>query len=365
MSTSTYSRKKRKTSLIILDDSDLDHKDSDSDQDQSPYNHTSHLSQPDDNNDDYLYPYRPTIAASTVLSKPPKEQPSVSSRMIEEEEEEQDNEERSQVQTPQPSSAPSVVIETSSISATEASSTPFNHPAPDEGADMDRDMDKDRDPFVQFYCCYLLASTVPRYKTHGYVGSTPDPIKRLRQHNGDLTQGAKKTTRKRPWKMALLVHGFPTKVAALQFEWAWQYPERSRQFDKSTLSAIALASASVPIPVSASHNVGVASPAKSGRTRRPPRPPTLVAEKVRVVHTMMTRPSWVRWPLTVYIMDPILLQQWSNLEQERDNLFRSARCHRREIPMKTGTLEELADLFSTRGFQYGKSRVSDGDVETY
>ncbi|KAG0325667.1 hypothetical protein BGZ99_000315 [Dissophora globulifera] len=59
--------------------------------------------------------------------------------------------------------------------------------------------DKETDPLERFYCCYLLASTVPRYKNHGYVGSTPDPIKRLRQHNGDLTQGAKKTSKKRPW----------------------------------------------------------------------------------------------------------------------------------------------------------------------
>ncbi|KAF9273931.1 Slx4p interacting protein [Mortierella alpina] len=57
----------------------------------------------------------------------------------------------------------------------------------------------ERDPLIPFYCCYLLASTVARYKTHAYVGSTPDPVKRLRQHNGDLTQGAKKTSKKRPW----------------------------------------------------------------------------------------------------------------------------------------------------------------------
>lgn len=67
------------------------------------------------------------------------------------------------------------------------------------GKPLEQSQQGDRDPLVPFYCCYLLASTVPRYKTHAYVGSTPDPGKRLRQHNGDLTQGAKKTSKKRPW----------------------------------------------------------------------------------------------------------------------------------------------------------------------
>lgn len=49
------------------------------------------------------------------------------------------------------------------------------------------------------YFCYLLTSCDPKYKNHTYVGFTVNPKRRIRQHNGELTNGAKRTTRKRPW----------------------------------------------------------------------------------------------------------------------------------------------------------------------
>ena len=54
-----------------------------------------------------------------------------------------------------------------------------------------------------------------------YAGVSPDPIKRLRKHNGEICGGAKYTLSKGPgWTHVCLVHGFQTKIQALQFEWA-------------------------------------------------------------------------------------------------------------------------------------------------
>lgn len=84
------------------------------------------------------------------------------------------------------------------------------------------------DTHLAFIGCYLLASEAPGNAQRSYIGFTVDPARRLRQHNGELRGGARRTRLARPWRMLLHVSGFPSKARALAFEWAFQHPRRSR-----------------------------------------------------------------------------------------------------------------------------------------
>ncbi|KAL7684698.1 putative GIY-YIG endonuclease, Zinc finger, RING-type, Zinc finger, RING/FYVE/PHD-type, FANCL [Plasmopara halstedii] len=80
-----------------------------------------------------------------------------------------------------------------------------------------------------FFSCYLLTpAQPPRRLRCTYIGFTVSPTRRIRQHNGELVNGAKRTRKFRPWEMVAVVHGFPSKFRALQFEWIWQHPHASK-----------------------------------------------------------------------------------------------------------------------------------------
>ncbi|CAG8519969.1 11504_t:CDS:2 [Acaulospora morrowiae] len=117
---------------------------------------------------------------------------------------------------------------------------------------------------------YLLRSANPKYVNYAYVGTTPNPQKRLRMHNGELAAGAKKTESKRPWEYVLFVYGFPSKIAAYQFEWAWQNPHKTRHIDSL--------------------------PYQKNDYR--------VTTKLQVLNDLLNSKSYCRWPLHLHIMIP-------------------------------------------------------------
>ena len=75
--------------------------------------------------------------------------------------------------------------------------------------------------------CYILKSD---NKT--YVGATIDPDRRLRQHNGELSGGAK-ATRGRVWTRHCLIGIFDNEHDALSFEWHLKY--NSKKFKGSAI----------------------------------------------------------------------------------------------------------------------------------
>jgi putative endonuclease len=69
--------------------------------------------------------------------------------------------------------------------------------------------------------CYLLRCTTEG-SSKTYVGATLDVDRRLAQHNGKQSGGARATAGLE-WERVCYVEGFPHQRAALQFEWKWKY----------------------------------------------------------------------------------------------------------------------------------------------
>ncbi|PWY79629.1 structure-specific endonuclease subunit slx1 [Aspergillus heteromorphus CBS 117.55] len=169
-------------------------------------------------------------------------------------------------------------------------------------------------PIPAFYCCYLLRSTKKHISL--YIGSTPHPARRLAQHNGDSKGGARKTAKddRRPWEMVLLVEGFTSRVAALQFEWAWQNPKLSwqhpvnrRDLELDTTCDNARA---------AQNNPKAPTTKRRGRGSR-----RSLKYHLEDLHVFLRSPYFSKWPLKLRFFNADVYQLWTSWCDRVDGLL--------------------------------------------
>ncbi|KAK4656745.1 Slx4p interacting protein [Podospora pseudocomata] len=144
-------------------------------------------------------------------------------------------------------------------------------------------------PIPALYCVYILRSTVRHSSL--YIGSTPNPPRRLSQHNGVVKGGAVRTSRNslRPWEMVALVSGFASSTAALKFEWALTNPHTSLHIPSESRLAFST---------------------QRKRNGQPKRPPKSLSSILSNLHLLLSVPSFARWPLRVHFFKRDVHAAW-------------------------------------------------------
>ena len=161
----------------------------------------------------------------------------------------------------------------------------------------------DPKPIPALYCCYLLRSI--KYPRRLYVGSTPDVFRRRAQHNGQSKGGAVRTSRDkfRPSEMTVIVTGFPSKIAALQFEWAWNNPHITRK---------------IPSDQRITHPIKPKKPDGKRKRKGPIKPCISLDNMLKNLHLLTRVPSFSRWPLRTRFFYDDVYQIWFKMNEKVD-----------------------------------------------
>ncbi|ERT00482.1 hypothetical protein HMPREF1624_03855 [Sporothrix schenckii ATCC 58251] len=169
-------------------------------------------------------------------------------------------------------------------------------------------------PIPALYTVYILRSTMRHASL--YIGSTTDPPRRLKQHNGAIKGGAARTARPslRPWEMVGLVSGFPGAVAALKFEWALTNPHLS-------------------LHIPAESRLSVARQTK--RNGHPKRPPASMHSILANLHLLLRVPSFARWPLRLHMFVPEVHAAWSKYSRSQTSASQPLGDDVREVEVLT------------------------------
>lgn len=93
--------------------------------------------------------------------------------------------------------------------------------------------DPNKPPDLRFWVVYVIQSLEVRYGKRGnqlpgfhYVGCTTDVIRRLRQHNGEITGGGKYSSMHRPWVLRAIFGPYIGQSNALKAERALKHGKR-------------------------------------------------------------------------------------------------------------------------------------------
>jgi predicted GIY-YIG superfamily endonuclease len=73
-------------------------------------------------------------------------------------------------------------------------------------------------PTTMVFACYLLTPRGFKRRAATFMGTTVDPERSLREHNGEEGDGVEATLAHRPWEMVCVLHGFQDEFEALECE---------------------------------------------------------------------------------------------------------------------------------------------------
>ena len=184
------------------------------------------------------------------------------------------------------------------------------------------------------YVCYCLRSLSKPNQT--YIGSTNAPLRRIRQHNGAVGQGAVYTRFARPWVMDFVVFGFPSKLAALQFEWSWQQPHMSRNLravSNDNITSHTGRSEQLLFPALRRHKTTT----RFGMTRTRARTSTVPESRVLALRAMLVSEPYCFWGLRVACFTEFAFGVWTKLDAEweaahGESLWCKSRVTKRALP---------------------------------